>query len=60
MTIPANADPTYVRQGRIYGLDSAENAQAEDKLTRQGATGADDYFDEATGQSVSNAARLPY
>jgi hypothetical protein len=60
VTIPANADTTYVRQGRIYGLDSAENAQAEDKLTRQGATGVDDYFDEATGQSVSNAARLPY
>jgi hypothetical protein len=60
VTIPANADTTYVRQGRIYGLDSTENAQAEDKLTRQGATGIDDYFDEATGQPVSNAARLPY
>lgn len=60
VTIPANADASYVRQGRIYGLDSAENAQAEDKLTQQGETGTDDYFDEATGQSVSNAARLPY
>jgi Caspase domain len=60
VTIPSNADPSYVRQGRIYGLNSAENAQAEDKLTRQGETGTDDYFDEATGQSVSNVAKLPY
>jgi hypothetical protein len=60
ITIPANAETTYARQGRIYGLNSAQNTQAEDRLKRQGATGVDDFFEEATGQPVSNAAKLPY
>jgi hypothetical protein len=60
LTIPANANTTYVRHGRVYGLNSAQSAEAEDRLTRQGATGVDDFFDEATGQPVSNAVRLPF
>jgi hypothetical protein len=60
VTIPANAGTKYVRNGRIYGLDSAQNVQAEDRLKRQGATGVDDFFEEATGQPVSNAVKLPY
>jgi hypothetical protein len=60
VTIPDGADTQYVRSGRIYGLDSAQNAQAEDKLTRQGASGVNDFFNKATGQPVSDAVKLPY
>ncbi|MEU4475578.1 hypothetical protein [Micromonospora sp. NPDC023888] len=60
LTIPANAETRHLRNGRIYGLDSAQSAQAEDLLKRQGATGVDDFFDEATGQPVSDAVKLPY
>ncbi|RQX16691.1 hypothetical protein DDE19_14025 [Micromonospora ureilytica] len=60
LTIPANAETTYLRNGRIYGLDSAQNSQAEDLLKRQGASGVNDFFDEATGQPVSDTVKLPY
>ncbi|MEU5934505.1 hypothetical protein [Micromonospora sp. NPDC047187] len=60
LTIPANAETQYLRNGRVYGLDSAQNSQAEDLLKRQGARGVDDFFDEATGQPVSDAVKLPY
>lgn len=58
--IPDEADLQYVRSGRIYGLTNAENAQAEDRFTRQGATGVNDFFTKETGQPVSNAVKLPY
>jgi hypothetical protein len=60
VTIPDDADTKFVRSGRIYGLNSAENAQAEDRLTRQGATGVNDFFDKPTGQPVSDAVKLPF
>ncbi|MEU1589578.1 hypothetical protein [Micromonospora sp. NPDC005710] len=60
LTIPTNAETRYVRNGRVYALDGDQHSQAEDLLKRQGATGVDDFFDEATGQEVSNAVKLPY
>ena len=60
VTIPTNAEIKYLRNGRIYGLDSAQNSQAEDLLTRQGPSGVNDFFEEATGQPVSDAVKLPY
>jgi hypothetical protein len=60
VSIPANADPRYARQGRIYGLNNTQNTQAEVKLEAQSTTEEDDYFDNATGQAVSNATTLPY
>ncbi|MET8283102.1 hypothetical protein [Micromonospora sp. NPDC005174] len=60
LTIPANANTKFARNGRVYALDDAQNSQAEDLLTRQGATGVNDFFDEATGQPVSDPVKLPY
>ncbi|MFG1884024.1 hypothetical protein [Micromonospora sp. NPDC049102] len=60
LTIPANANTKFARIGRVYALDDAQNSQAEDLLTRQGATGVDDFFDEAIGQPVSDPVNLPY
>jgi hypothetical protein len=60
VTIPADADPSYARQGRVYSLTSTQNAQAEVRVEAQSTTRQDDYFDNATGQTASNAVNLPY
>ena len=60
VTIPADADPSYPRQGRVYSLNSTQNTQAEAKVEAQSTTRQDDYFDNATGQTASNAVKLPY
>jgi hypothetical protein len=60
VTIPPDADPSYPRQGRVYALNSAQNTQAEAKLEAQSTTREDDFFDNATGQTASNAVKLPY
>jgi hypothetical protein len=58
--IPPAADPKFPRQGRVYGLNKTQSAEAETKVELQRTTGKDDYFDNATGQEVSNATPLPY
>jgi hypothetical protein len=58
--IPAGADPHYARQGRIYALTNAQNTRADAKVDAQSTTQENDYFDNATGQVVSNAVKLPY
>jgi hypothetical protein len=60
VTIPDGADTQYVRSGRIYGPNSAQNAQAEEKFARQRATGVNDFFTKETGQPVSDKVKLPY
>ncbi|NMO56176.1 hypothetical protein HH310_33985 [Actinoplanes sp. TBRC 11911] len=57
---PQDADPRYVRQGRICALTNGQNAQAETRLQRQSTTKVDDYFADATGQVASNVVTLPY
>ncbi|GAA0568365.1 hypothetical protein GCM10010172_60750 [Paractinoplanes ferrugineus] len=58
--IPAEADPKYVRRGRVYGLDSTLNAQAEVLVQRQTTTRVDDFFKDAPGKPVSNEVSLPF
>jgi hypothetical protein len=60
VTIPADADPSYARQGRVYSLNGTQNTQAEAKMEAQSTTRQNDYFDNATGETASNAVKLPY
>jgi hypothetical protein len=57
--IPGEAETKYSRTGRVYGLDSSHNTQAEDRRKRE-ISGTNDYFEKAPGQPVSNALNLPY
>ena len=57
--LPGKANTEYRRNGRVYGLNSSQNGQAEDKLGHS-TSGVDDFFDKPIGQPVSNAVKLPY
>lgn len=57
--IPPRADTKLIRYGRIYALNSAQNAQAEQKLENS-PTNKNDYFEKPIGQPVSNSVLLPY
>ncbi|GGL21262.1 hypothetical protein [Mangrovihabitans endophyticus] len=60
LTVPDISDLKYVRTGRVYAMSKNQNAQAEDRFTRQGASGVNDFFAEATGQPASNGVTLPF
>jgi hypothetical protein len=60
VTIPDDADLQYVRHGRVYGLSSTQDAQAEERRERQETTRVNDFFDKVTGRLVSDAVTLPY
>lgn len=60
LTLPADAETRFTRQGRVYAMDARESKEAQIRLDRQSGSKEDDFFGEATGKTVSNVVTLPF
>jgi hypothetical protein len=58
--LPEKADLNFPRTGRIYGLASAQNGEANVMLQRQADSNQGDFFVKPPGQPASDPAKLPF